>query len=423
MNMLVFASPLHDAEGNTAGSVCIFSDITEQRALEEQLRQAQKMEAIGRLAGGVAHDFNNILTAIQGYATLLQDEVGEESNARSDVDGILDAAARAAAFTRQLLAFNRKQVTQPDLVDANELLSSMLSMLGRVIGTSYELRFDPSPDIRPVFADRGQIGQVLMNLVVNARDAMDGGGTIVLRTERALAKPDNRVRADGDEMPGPYTVFHVRDHGHGIPHDKINRIFEPFFTTKDAMKGTGLGLSTVYGIVTQHGGFLCVDTSPAGTEFSVYLPERDEAMQARPEQAAATASRNEAVATIILVEDDKGIRDLLMRALARAGFRVLPVDDGERALDLLRRNADTSIIVSDLMLPGMTGAELMQHVRGTHPHVRTVLMSGYSSHDLALSPDVVFVEKPFTPDDLISAIRGIIPPQSRNEKTGADGRG
>ena len=404
MNMLVFASPLHDDQHQASGAVCIFSDVTEQRALEEQLRQAQKMEAVGRLAGGVAHDFNNILTAIQGYATLLQDEVPVGSNARSDVDGILDAAARAAAFTRQLLAFSRKQVTQPEPLDANQLVSSMLSMLSRVIGTMYELQFTPGTNLRPTFADRGQIGQVILNLVVNARDAMPDGGKIILRTERVEQKPPNRIRADNTEMEGPYTVLRIRDSGSGIPDDTLARIFEPFFTTKDPQKGTGLGLSTVYGIVTQHGGFLGIETSPAGTEFSVYLPERETSGDAKTDSTIMAPQTTHAPTTI-LVEDDQGIRDLLIRALTRAGLRVLTAEDGETALDLLRVHPETRVLITDLMLPGMTGADLIAAVRRNYSDVRTVLMSGYSAQDLVLSSDVVFITKPFAPDELIAAVR------------------
>jgi PAS domain S-box-containing protein len=406
MQMLVFAAPLHNESGNVTGAVCIINDITDQRALEEQLRQAQKMEAIGRLAGGIAHDFNNILTAIQGYATLLQAEVPSQSHSRGDVDGILDAAARASAFTRQLLAFSRKQVTQPELIDINELISSMLSMLGRVIGVEYMLSF-VAGDVKAVYADRGQLGQVVLNLVVNARDSMRGGGTIYITTEMREDKPENRVRTQGDEHTGPFTVLNVRDTGHGIPPEVVSRIFEPFFTTKDITKGTGLGLSTVYGIVTQHEGFISVDSTSAGTNFAIYLPGRD-GTQAAPSPVSERADNPHTSATIILVEDDRGIRQLLERALGRAGFTVHAAEDGETAVEVIRNHGDANVLITDLMLPGMSGADLIEHVSEKHPGVRSILMSGYASEDNAIASGVTYVEKPFSPDQLITAVRRVL---------------
>ncbi|HEX6693088.1 MAG TPA: response regulator [Longimicrobiales bacterium] len=405
--MLVSASPLHGPDSQVTGAVAIINDITEQRALEEQLRQAQKMEAVGRLAGGIAHDFNNILTAIQGYGTLLQEELPADSPHRADVDGILDATTRAASFTRQLLAFSRKQVTQPEHLEPNELISGLQRMLSRLIGTGYTLDFQPGDDSPPIFADRGQISQVIMNLVVNARDSMPGGGTIRIETSRAAGPPKDYIRGEGRIANGPYSVISVRDTGHGIPPEIQELIFEPFFTTKDASKGTGLGLSTVYGIVVQHGGVLCLDSGPDGTEFRLHIPESRVVTERRPLHSLP-ARGTTGGATIVLVEDDAGIRNLVQRALLRRGFRVHAASNAEEGLELIRNHPETDVLITDLMLEGMTGAELVTAVAEISPGIRSVLVSGYSATDLALSPDASFIQKPFSPDEVIAAVRRLL---------------
>jgi PAS domain S-box-containing protein len=408
MQMLLFASPLHDAGDEVTGGVAILNDVTTQRALEEQLRQAQKMEAIGRLAGGVAHDFNNILTAIQGYATLMQDSMPANSEYRNDIEGILEAAARAASFTRQLLAFSRKQVTQPELLSANELIDSVMNMLRRVIGASYTLEFEAGEKLDPIFADRGQMGQILLNLVVNARDAMEGGGTIRIRTERVTKCPSHPLPPDNDAGAGPYIAFRVSDTGHGIKASDIQRIFEPFFTTKDTTKGTGLGLSTVYGIVTSHDGFLTVDSEPGvGTTFSVYLPERAGTRPAGHATTVRDGQRDTQGSHILVVEDDEVILRLIERTLKRAGFHVMSAPDATVALDIMR-SSHVDVVVTDLMLPETTGLELIDQLKTINPTVKSVLMSGYSAEDLELGPDYTFMEKPFAPAALVTTIQSVL---------------
>jgi PAS domain S-box-containing protein len=408
--MLLSASPLRGQQGEVTGAVAIISDVTDQRALELQLRQAQKMEAVGRLAGGIAHDFNNILTAIQGYATLLQADHPPGSVTRGDVDGILDAASRAATFTRQLLAFSRKQVTQPESLNINELVSGMLNMLSRVIGKEYPLEFKAG-DVQPVFADRGQLGQVLMNLVVNARDAMPRGGTITLRTSRQMTKPERALPVDSSDQAGPYAVITISDEGHGIAAEDLDRLFEPFFTTKDAAHGTGLGLSTVYGIVTQHGGVMTVDTTLGkGTEFSVYLPERVADVSDIQPTPVQEARDPVATAGVLVVEDDRTIRVLRQRALVRKGFEVVTAASADEALQLLMDHPNVDVLITDLMLPGMTGMELIAHSRAAGIAMKTILISGYTAQDLALPSDIVFVEKPFTPDILLAAVHRVLTP-------------
>ena len=404
---LVFAAPLHSATGAVTGGVAILNDVTDQRALEEQLRQAQKMEAIGRLAGGIAHDFNNILTAIQGYGALLLGEFPPDSEQHRDVEGIMDSAARAAAFTRQLLTFSRKQVTQPEVLDPNELVSSLLNMLGRVIGTGYTLTFEPGTAVGNIYGDRGQIGQVIMNLVVNARDAMPDGGVITITSTREVRRPEGHVRADGSIPDGPYTAFHICDRGMGMTDDTIEHIFEPFFTTKEASKGTGLGLSTVYGIVAQHNGFMCVRSRQGeGSDFGVYFAEHAGSVsQERTARAHETAADS---AKVLVVEDDPAIRKLIRRALENAGFTVRAAEDGAVAMLEVERDPDIDLIVTDLMLPGMTGIEVISRSTQINPRIKSVLISGYSSEDFVLSSEISFLEKPFTPDELLTVVRRIL---------------
>ncbi|MGQ0563115.1 MAG: response regulator [Gemmatimonadota bacterium] len=409
IRVIVSASPLADRAGNVSGTVAIVTDVTEQRALEEQFRQAQKMEAVGQLAGGVAHDFNNILTAIQGYASLALGGLPKDSAHYEDIQEILNAADRAAGFTRQLLAFSRKQVTHPDLVGINELITNLRNLLGRVIGETYALQLELSADAGPIFADRGQLEQVVMNLVVNARDAMPGGGTILVRTERVEVRPEGVLYGEDTAAGGPYIVVRVRDTGHGMRPETVARIFEPFFTTKEPGKGTGLGLSTVYGIVVQNHGFLTVDTRLGeGTEFSIYLPEPGDAQRAAPDDPAVPeVAGREIFARILVVEDDAAVRRLLQRTLERAGFTVIAARDAAEAIELLSADPAPDMVITDMLLPGMTGAELLAAAREMVPQIKTMLISGYSSEDLALPPEHAFLEKPFTPDALIETVNAL----------------
>jgi len=377
----------------------------ERRALEQQLRQAQKMDAVGRLAGGIAHDFNNILTAIQGYAALLLRDLPPQSQSHDDAGEIMTAALRASSLTRQLLAFSRNQVTQPELVDIDELVTSMHNMLSRVIGSGYELALELGAPA-PVFADRGQLGQVLMNLVVNARDAMPHGGFIRICTFTAQPPAGAELEPDA----GAFTVLRVIDEGLGMSADVVERIFEPFFTTKESGKGTGLGLSTVYGIVTQQGGVLDVDTAPGrGTCFSVYLPPAQgaEAVAAVAEEAPSPPNiRSDDERTVLVVEDEPTIREVVRRMLVRAGYTVVTAESAAEALQAARDLRGIDVLLSDVMLPDMSGTELMQPIARLQPGIRTVLMSGYAAGDVAaLPPGVAFIEKPFSADSLMAALR------------------
>lgn len=376
-----------------------------QRQLEAQFRQAQKMEAVGRLAGSVAHDFNNILTAIEGYASLTLADMDPADAHYADVQEILNAAEWAASFTRQLLAFSRKGVTQPEYLEANAVLTALRSLLSRVIGQRHAVQLALSDQLGGIVIDRGQLEQIVMNLVVNARDAMEHGGTIVVQTARAATRPGSHVFGESSHT-GPFTMIRVRDAGAGIAPELVSQIFEPFFTTKEAGKGTGLGLSTVYGIVTQNDGFISVrQNDSGGTDFDVYFPEHE---TPRPElRNGANASKqvvNRIAQRCLVVEDEGSIRNLMQRTLQRAGYSVLAAESSEAALELLADHNEIDVLITDLMLPDMNGVELIAKANEIAPNLRTLLISGYSASDIELPAEFAFLEKPFTPAELLAAI-------------------
>jgi len=325
-------------------------DITKRKELEAQLRQAQKMEAIGRLAGGVAHDFNNIITAIMGYCNLLAEDVGDKPGLLEEVDGILSASRKAVNLTRQLLAFSRKQALEPKLIDINKSLSELEKMTRRLLNENIRLRFLLESHCPYVNIDPGQFEQVLINLIVNAKDAMPGGGTLVVQT--------SDVRADGNGKehgipPGDWVMISVRDTGEGIAPENLQRIFEPFFSTKSAQQGTGLGLSTVYTILTQSGGHVAVESEPGkGSIFHVYLP----LAPGLPEDAeiAKTLAPGKREGTILLVEDDDHLRMILYRMLEKAGYRVVEASNPKEALEIAAKEKDY-LLLTDIGMPGMTG--------------------------------------------------------------------
>ncbi len=390
--------PVRTASGSMLGVGALMLEVSERKNLEEQFRQAQKMEAVGRLAGGIAHDFNNLLTVMSSCSELLLLDLPKDDRRRIDVEEIRRAAQRAAGLTRQLLAFSRKQILQPTMLDLNSIVAEMEKMLRRVLGEDVGLATTLDAELGFVRADHGQVEQVLMNLVVNARDAMPMGGRILLRT-RNLPQPD------GD----PLVALEVIDEGVGISSDAMPHIFEPFYTTKDLGKGTGLGLSTVYGIVKQSGGDVEVDTALGmGTTFRILFPRYQEpASTHRASPAGVVAARSRG--TILLVEDEDSVRTLGMRILRREGYTVYVASNAAEAEAVFASNgAEITLLVSDLVLPGISGIDLAKRLRAKRPALNVLLMSGYTDRDVGEfqreMSDVSFLQKPFTPDSLVGRV-------------------
>ena len=406
----VNAQPLfRPGEGTPYAAVLSFADITARRQLEQQFRQAQKMDAVGQLAGGVAHDFNNMLTAITGYSGLLLDDLETGDRRREDVDEIKKAANRAAVLTRQLLAFSRQQMLQPRVLDLNATIAELQKMLGRLIGDDIDLATQLDPALGSVKADGGQIEQVLMNLVVNARDAMPQGGKITVETAN-VELDDEYARKHAVTRPGAYVMLAVSDTGVGMDSETQARIFEPFFTTKEPGKGTGLGLSTVYGIVKQSDGHVWVYSELGrGTTFKVYLPRVEEVAENADLSESAAPSRG-GTETILLVEDDEAVRGLALRVLRRTGYTVLEATTGVDALRICAdAGATIDLVVTDMMMPEMGGRELAQKLAEVHPRAQLLFMSGYTEEAVRkngfLEPGVAFLEKPFTADGLRDMVR------------------
>jgi two-component system, cell cycle sensor histidine kinase and response regulator CckA len=414
------AYPVRDEAGEIDRIVGIAEDVTDRRALEMQLRQSQKMEAIGRLAGGIAHDFNNMLTAIGGHAQLLEGELPRESPLHQHIEIIRMAADRSAALTRQLLAFSRKQILQPRVVELNAVIASIEPMLRRMIGEDIEVRTALQPDIPPIFADPSQIEQVLMNLIVNARDAMPAGGKLTLTTAEAELSEEYFTARQVVGRPGRYAMLAVSDNGVGMDPIIVARIFEPFFTTKPAGKGTGLGLSTVYGIVKQTQGFVWVYSEPGqGSTFKVYLPlarqvdGRDAASRENEPYAAEIA------ATVLVVEDDPSVRSLVTRVLQRAGYEVLQAAEAGVAAALATDYREPiDLLITDVVLPSMNGPAVADLVCKAHPETQVLFMSGYTDeaivHHEVLAPGTEFLEKPFTPRQLLGRVQEILRRRERS---------
>jgi two-component system cell cycle sensor histidine kinase/response regulator CckA len=401
----------YDEAGIPVRAAGIALDVTERHILEEQYRQSQKVEAIGQLAGGIAHDFNNLLTAIHGYSELLSDELGPESPHQHDVTEIRRAAERAASLTRQLLAFSRRQILEPRVLDLRDVLRGLESMLKRLIGESIAIVLRLTDDDARVKADPGQIEQVILNLVLNARDAMPDGGSLFL--EVATVELDEAyARRHVSAQPGRYVMLAVSDTGVGMDAATQARIFEPFFTTKPEGRGTGLGLSTVYGVVKQSSGTVWVYSEPGrGSTFKVYLPKVDElAEQPEIQPAADDLTGSE---TILVVEDEPGVRALLAKVLHRYGYRVLLAATPHEALDLARQYADPiDLLMTDVVLPEMNGRALAQQIAIHRPATRVIFMSGYTDnaivHHGVLDPDTPFLQKPFTPYAVARKVRSVL---------------
>jgi two-component system cell cycle sensor histidine kinase/response regulator CckA len=396
-------------DGYSDGFEMIVEDVSERRSLEGQLRQAQKMEAVGRLAGGVAHDFNNLLTAILGYTELLIERLDEGDPRRGDAVEIRKAAERAGGLTRQLLAFSRKQVLQPKPLDLNATVASIEPMLRRLIGEDVQLAIAGGSDLTQVTADPGQIEQVIMNLAVNARDAMPDGGRLTIETTN-LDLDATYARQHPSVTPGRHVMLAVSDNGCGMTEEVKSHLFEPFFTTKEGGKGTGLGLATVYGIVRQSGGHIWVSSELGrGTSFKIYFPAvtntDDERCAVQAERRAARGSE-----TVLLVEDEDAVRTLTRELLARQGYNVLEASNGEEALRVASTFAGTiHLLLTDVVMPEMSGRDLVRRFLTSRPRTRVLYTSGYTDHAVVRSGEIRdgigFLQKPFTSDSLIGAVR------------------
>ena len=420
---------VHDADGGVSGFEMIAEDVTERRHLEEQLRHSQKMDAVGRLAGGVAHDFNNLLTVIKGYSELLLDELSPADPLRGEVDEIRRASERAAQLTRQLLAFSRQQVLTPKIIDINSVVSNMERLLNRLLGEDIQLVTIFGPGVGCVEADPGQLEQVIMNLAVNARDAIEHGGKLTIETAN-IELDDAFTRDHTGSRPGSYVMLTVSDTGNGMPEEVRNRVFEPFFTTKEVGKGTGLGLSTVYGIIKQSNGYINVESAPgAGTTFRIYLP-RVEALGETSDKLPVLTTVQDGTGTILLVEDEDGVRALVRQVLQRRGYNVLEARHGGEALILCERHTgDIDLLLTDVILEHLNGPELAERLLKMRPQMRVLYMSGYAPEAIlqraasaqhvngsgaAHAGDAVmldlthFLPKPFTADALAKKVREVM---------------
>jgi two-component system cell cycle sensor histidine kinase/response regulator CckA len=404
------ASAVRNAAGAVEKLVIVNRDISERRQLEEQLRQSQKMDAIGRLSGGVAHDFNNLLGVIIGYTEVLQDHIKEGDRLRVCVDQVLEAGKRAASLTRQLLAFSRQQVLEPKVLILNGVVSDMEKMLRRMIGEDVELTTRLDPALGKVRADQGQIEQVVMNLAVNARDAMPEGGKLSIETANTEMDQAFVKRYAYPVQTGAYILLTVSDTGTGMDHATRQRIFEPFFTTKEKGKGTGLGLSMVYGVVKQSGGYIDVDSTVGeGTCFRIYLPRinQDADVNATHINPPAALQGKE---TILLVEDEENLRTLTRNLLELYGYSVLEAVNGTEALTMSRQSTSAiHLLLTDIVMPGIGGRALAQKLSQERPDMKVVYMSGYTGQTIGgqavLNPGAFFLQKPFTRENLARKIR------------------
>ncbi|MGH7322281.1 MAG: response regulator [Candidatus Rokuibacteriota bacterium] len=404
--------PLWDAVGQVRGVATIALDLTDRKQLEEQLRQSQKMEAIGRLAGGVAHDFNNLLTVITGRSELLRRRLKADDPLVRHVDLIQKIAERAATLTQQLLAFSRKQMLQPKILDLNAVVAGMEKMLRRLIGEDIDLVTTPAPGLGRIQADPGQIEQVILNLAVNARDAMPDGGRLNLETGN-VDLDDVFVRHHRGARPGRYVMLAVTDTGAGMDADTQAHLFEPFFTTKGVGKGTGLGLAMVYGIVKQSGGYIVVASEPGrGARFEIYLP-RVEGVAASDPGGRVLAELPRGHETILLVEDQEEVRDLARDILQMSGYTVLEAHHGGEAREVCARHTGPiHLLLTDVVMPHMSGRELADRLAVDHPGLKVLYMSGYADnaivHHGVLDSATAFIQKPFSPDDLARKAREVL---------------
>jgi len=411
------ASRLDDDDGAVVGVMLHLVDTTEQKNLELQFAQSQKMQAVGQLAGGIAHDFNNLLTAMMGFCDLLllRHQAGDPSF--SDLMQIKQNANRAASLVRQLLAFSRRQTLQPKVLALTDVLADLTNLLRRLIGENIELNMVHSRNLGLVKVDQGQMEQVIINLAVNARDAMAGGGKLTIRTSNLTHDAKDTTKPQL-LAPGDYVLIEVSDTGTGINQEMQGKIFEPFFSTKEVGAGTGLGLSTVYGIVKQTGGYVFVESKPGeGANFSIYLPRY---FQPKDAVAAAPAPVKQQTAqdltgkgTILLVEDEDGVRVFGSRALRNKGYTVIEADSGEAALAVIDSyEGEIDLLITDVVMPQMDGATLIEHVRASHPDFKVILISGYAEDAfhkrLEATANVNFLPKPFSLTQLAGMVKEVL---------------
>jgi len=401
--------PLASPECQSPAVMCVAREITERKRLEREFMQAQKMEAVGRLAGGIAHDFNNLLTAILGYCELLTDRVRDDLSLMSDIEEIQKAGERASRLTRQLLAFSRKQPLASQVLDLNDVVADLEKMLSRVIGEDIRFEIDPGKSLGPVKADPGQMEQLLMNLVINARDAMPKGGRIRLSTGNAVIDREFARRHEG-AVQGQYVRIVVDDTGCGMTPDVLAHVFEPFFTTKPAGKGTGLGLATVYGIVKQSGGYVTIDSTPGvGTSVTIYLPRIEAKRIARTQEKPADQTVHGSE-TILVAEDQPAVRVLIRRILEPLGYTVLmPADVAEAIAIGESHEGAIDLLLSDVIMPDMSGPDLAQRIIRSRPAMKVLYISGFTTHPAvgagSTSPNTSFLPKPFSPHALASKVR------------------
>jgi two-component system cell cycle sensor histidine kinase/response regulator CckA len=403
--------PYRDEHGHVIGVLIIFEDITERRTLEAQYQQAQKMEAIGRLAAGVAHDFNNLLTVIVGYCELLLADLNPNDIRKADIAEIHKAGVRAAGLTRQLLAFSRKEIIQPTLLDLGAVLTDMRAMLVPLIGEDVKVVLALRPELALIKADRGQIDQIVMNLAVNARDAMPRGGTLTIEAANVELDEDAATPQPGVQ-PGPYVALTMTDTGVGMTPQVQARLFEPFFTTKEPGKGTGLGLATVHGIVLRNGGSISISSEVGrGTSFTVYFPRAD-AAEMVVEVPPPAARPPVGARTVLVVEDADELRELAKRLLERLGYAVLLAANADEALKTFEGPTLIDVLLTDVVMPGAGGLELTRKLAERRPALKVIYMSGYTEQAIVdhgvLKPGIAFLHKPFTSETLGRKIREVL---------------
>ncbi len=411
-------SPIRDSSGKIVSGIEIVRDVTNRKRLEDQFRQAQKMEAVGTLTGGIAHDFNNLLTAVTGYSEILLARMGPDDPMCRDVLEIKKAGDRASALTRQLLAFSRKQILKPKVLNLNDVISNIETMLLRLIGE--DMSFSTILEKRPwnVRVDPGQIEQVIMNLVVNSKDAMPEGGTLVIRTANAELG-EECVHEHPYVKPGRYVMMEVSDTGCGMDKETQAHVFEPFYTTKESGKGTGLGLSTVYGIVKQSRGYIWVVSEPGqGTRFQVYLPQVEDLPEIAASPEEPQSVMNKASETILLSEDEELVRVLVRTCLESRGYKILEARDGKHALEIgMTHDGPIHLLLTDIVMPQMNGQELATRLTQAHPELKTLFMSGYAKtamvQDGIMDEGIHFIQKPFRVNSLVRKVREV-PDSPRN---------
>ncbi len=412
INVAIWTAPLRDAARSISGIILAIADISERKKLEEQLRHSQKMEAVGRLAGGVAHDFNNLLTVINGYGHMMLDSLNSSDRLHTHAEQIVKAGDQAAALTTQLLAFSRRQMIQPKPVDLNHLITDLQKMLRRVIGEDIALHTLLSPDLARVKADPNQMEQVLINLAANARDAMPRGGALTIATKN-VTLDEGLICAGADVLPGSYVEMAVSDTGEGMDAETRSHLFEPFFTTKERGKGTGLGLSSVYGSVRQNGGGIVVwSERGSGATFRIYLPQLGDAAPVEHSELAPNGVWR-GTETILLVEDEIPVRRMLRETLADAGYRVLEAGDGADALRKWEQQvASIDLLLTDVVMPLVNGRAVAKRLSSIAPHVRVIYMSGYADNVIAnhgvLEAGTTFLQKPFSPAALLVKVREVL---------------